>query len=198
MPLSSKRTCSFRVQLAAWTIAALELVARAVGIDHQAGVDDAPDAIDLHRLLDRDGRRPRRHRRRGSCSGRSRGRALCRCPPGRARTSPARSAASLDHPPRARLGQDREPVGDRDPRRRAPPARPSAIRWRRRWAARPARAAPRCAPAGAARDGGGCVRRHVVERHGVARAAAAGAPPAESFGRDLGGGGSASASAPSR
>ena len=31
--------------------AALELVARAVGIDDQAGIGDAPDAVDLHGLL---------------------------------------------------------------------------------------------------------------------------------------------------
>ena len=149
MPCSSNRTCSFRVQLTRLDDAALELVARTVGIDHQAGIDDGPHAIDLHGLLDRDGARPRRHRRRGSCSGRRRDPGPCRCRPRPRDFQPARSATALDQPAGARLGQDRQAVGDgilADARRQLVHQR---SRWHRRWAARPGRAAPRCGRAGA-------------------------------------------------
>ena len=166
MPSASSLTCSFSVQLSGLDDAALELVARAVGIDHQAGIGDAPDAIDLHRLLHGDGGD------HGGIGGAvlvaGEGQAEALAGAGRPARRPAGALGHpLDQPPRPRLGQDRQAIGDRDPRRRAPPARRSAIRWRRRWAARPARAAPRCAPAGAARDDAGCdapARRRAARR----------------------------------
>ena len=158
--------------------AALELVARAVGIDHQAGIGDAPHAIDLHGLLHRDGGR---HGGIGGAvlvAGEAETEALAGA--GRPARGPVGALGhQLDQPPRTRLGQDRQAIGDgilADARRQLVHQR---SRWRRRWAARPARAAPRCAPAGAARDGAGCdapARRRAARRCACRRRRA---PPAD-------------------
>ena len=162
--------------------AALELVPRTVRIDDQAAVGGAPQRREP---APRPPPRPRPRSGIGATvlgAGRSRGRGPGPCRPGRGDSQSQASATSSGR--RDRAGPTAA-TADR-PAGSAPAIAASSSmkpRRRTRWAAPPGRAAPRCAPAGAAPGAAHARHRRCRRAERIARSAAAGESRLRRIGR---------------